>query len=99
MIANAPRSEMDRVIKLIKSTSKAEIVEADANQVRFCGRSPRRTFEITREGAGGFRVKETTGWQTAGRSGQPAAYGDRDVISEKQMMEWVLAQLNELEAA
>lgn len=90
---------MDCAIKLIRSTSKAEIDEADANHVCFRGQAPLRTFEIIREGAGGFRVKETTGWKTAGRSGEPSAYSDRDVIGEKQMIEWVLARLNELQAA
>ena len=36
---------MERMVNLIRSTSNAEIVEADANRVCFRGQSPRRTFE------------------------------------------------------
>lgn len=70
---------MDRVINLIRSTPCAEIVEADANRICFRGQSPRRTFQIIREGVDHFRVKETTGWPTAGRGGEPSAYSDRDI--------------------
>ena len=90
---------MERVVSLIGSTSNAEIVEADLNRVSFRGRSPRRTFEIIREGVDRFRVKETTGWPTAGRSSEPSAYSDRDVITENQMIGWASARLNELQAA
>jgi hypothetical protein len=89
---------MDLVVSLIRSTSNAEIVEADANRVCFHGQSPRRTFQIIREGVDRFRVKETTGWPTAGRSSQPSAYSDRDIITEDQMIGWVSARLNELQA-
>lgn len=90
---------MERVVSLIRSTSNAEIVEADANHACFRGQSPRRTFVIIREGVDCFRVKETTGCQTAGRSGEPSAYSDRDVITENQMIGWVSARLNELQPA
>lgn len=89
---------MDRVINLIRSTSSAQIIEADANQICFRGQAPRRTFQIIREGVDHFRVKETTGFPTAGRSGEPSAYSDRDIITEDQMIGWVSARLNELRA-
>jgi hypothetical protein len=90
---------MNRVIGLIGNTPKVEIVEVDANHVCFRGQSPRRTFWIIHEGVDRFRVKETTGWQTAGRSGEPSAYSDRDIITESQMVRWLSARLNELQAA
>jgi hypothetical protein len=90
---------MERVVSLIKSTSNVEIVEADANYICFRGQSPHRTFVIIREGVDGFRVKETTGWPTAGRSGEPSAYSDRDIITANQMIGWVSARLDELQPA
>ena len=89
---------MDRAISLIRIMSNAEITEADADHVCFRGQSPRRTFQIIREGLQRFRVKETTGWPTAGRSSEPSAYSDRDIITEDQMIGWVSARLNELRA-
>jgi hypothetical protein len=89
---------MDRVVSMIRNASKAEIVEADANCVCFRGQSPLRTFQIVREDADRFRVKDTTGWPTAGRSGEPSAYSDRDIITENQMIDWLSARLNELQA-
>ena len=89
---------MDLVIRLIRSTSNVEITEADTNHVCFRGQSPRRTFQIIREGVQRFRVKETTGWPTAGRISEPSAYSDRDIITGDQMIGWVSARLNELRA-
>ncbi len=89
---------MDRVISFIRATSNAETVEADANHVCFRAQSPRRTFQISREGVRRFRVKETTGWPTAGRSNEPSPYSDRDIITEDQMIGWLSARLNELRA-
>ena len=88
---------MDGVVSLITSTPEAEIIEANAKGVCFRGHSPLRTFIIIREGDL-FRVKETTGWQTAGRNNEPSAYSDRDIITESQMMGWVSARLKELRA-
>lgn len=89
---------MDQVVGLIRKISNAEIIEADANRVSFRGQSPRRTFEIIREDVDCFRVKETTGWPTPGRSSEPSPHGDRDILTENQMIGWVSARLNELQA-
>jgi hypothetical protein len=88
-----------RVVSLIRSTSNAEVVEVGGDRIRFRGKSPRRTFEIICEDAQGYRVKETTGFQTAGRSGGPAPHSDRDVITESKMIGWLTSQLNELGVA
>jgi hypothetical protein len=69
------------------------------NEVTFTTQAPRRTFKIFCEGPDAFRVKETTGFQTAGRSGEPSPYSDQDVISRSKMARWVIARLNELRAA
>jgi hypothetical protein len=88
-----------RVLDLVRATPGAEVVEGGEDRIRFRGEAPRRTFEVFCEDGGGFRVKETTGFQTAGRSGQPTPYGEWEVINEGQMVGWVTARLKELRAA
>jgi hypothetical protein len=90
---------LNRVVNLIKSRPGAEIVEAGPNGVRFCRQSPLRTFEVIRDGGQGFRVQETTGFQTAGRSNEPSRYSARDIIAETPMIEWVTVQLRGLASA
>jgi hypothetical protein len=87
------------VLGMIRSSAGAEVVETSADRIGFCGRAPLRTFKIIGEGAEGFRVKETTGFQTAGRSGEPTPYCDQDVITESKMIGWVTARLKELAVA
>ena len=89
---------MDDALRMINSTRGVEIDEASADRIRFHGVVPLRTFEITRDG-GGFHVGETTGFQTAGKSGQPTPYARDQAITQEQMMRWLTARLNELRTA
>jgi hypothetical protein len=88
-----------KVLDLVNATPGAEIVEGSEDRIRFRGKAPQRTFEVVCEDGGGFRVKETTGFQTAGRNGQPTPYGERDVIDESRMLGQVRTWLNQLRAA
>jgi hypothetical protein len=83
----------------IRLTPGAEIVRAAPDLIVFYGNRPRRTFEIGREGAHGFRVEETMVFQAAGRSGQPASCHQRNVINKSQMTKWVSARLEEIRAS
>jgi hypothetical protein len=87
------------VLSMIRSSAGAEVVETTADRIVFCGRVPLRTFQIIGEAPERFRVKETTGFQTAGRRGEPTPYSDRDIITESQMIGWVTERLQELAAA
>jgi hypothetical protein len=83
----------------IRLTPGTEIVRATADQIVFCANRPRRTFEIDREAAHGFRVRETSLFQSAGRQGRPTVGHEHNVISQGQMNKWVSARLEEVRAA
>ena len=87
------------LLSFVSSNPGAVDVGVHENRVTLRGRAPQRTFEITCESAQSFRVKETTGFQTPGKSGEPSAYSDQDVINQSEMIRWVIARLKELRAA
>jgi hypothetical protein len=86
-----------KVVELIKEAGAGPTVFL--NRICFSGTAPRRTFEIRKEGAQSFRVRETTGCQTAGKSAEPSRFGDRDMLTESEMICWLTDQLNQLRTA
>jgi hypothetical protein len=89
----------DDLLNMISLTPGAEIIEVSADHIHFRGTAPLRTFKIAQADARRFRVKETTGFQTAGRNGQPTPYCDREEITRDQMVRWLAARLKELRTA
>jgi hypothetical protein len=76
----------DDELRLISSFPAVVVDKTTDDRLVFSWSArPRRDFEITHDGAGFFHVNETTGWATAGRSGEPTPYASRDQLTQKQM--------------
>lgn len=88
-----------RVLDMIRATPRAEVIKASEDRIEFRGKAPLMTFEVICEGADRFRVKETTGFQTAGRPAEPTPHGERDIITQSKMITWVTQRLKELAAS
>jgi hypothetical protein len=96
-IENQKDAQLGSVVDLIRSTLGTEIIRATPDHIVFCGKGPRRTFEIRREGTRGFRVEEILDLQAAPRDRQPASRPERTVLNGSQMTEWVSARLGEVQ--
>jgi hypothetical protein len=98
-IENQQDAQLGSVVDMIRSTLGTEIIRATPDHIVFCGKGPRRTFEIRREGTRGFRVEEIMEFQAAGQDRQPASHPERTILNRSQMTEWVSARLQEVQVS